>query len=227
LFTVSALPPFGAAANPSNNEVSAKYLTEGVSDTGALNIVASMFFDYRSFDTFGETCVLLAAVVAVFILMRHEGPRDAYDELLHEMEEPKQDVILKSTAAVLVGTMLIFGCYIILNGHLSAGGGFSGGAVLGAALILYTVAYGTRRAVHVINFAIYQRVVTSSLLFYALVKGYSIFAGANHLRDAIPLGKPGDLFSAGLILPLNIAVSLIVACSAYAIFILFSKGEWK
>ena len=63
-----------------------------------------------------------------------------------------------------------------------------------------------------------------SLLFYVVVKGYSFFAGANQVKIAIPLGTPGALFSAGLIIPLNISVGLIVACSMYIIYFMFDKG---
>jgi multicomponent Na+:H+ antiporter subunit B len=143
------------------------------------------------------------------------------------MEEPRQNVILKTTAFPLVAMIMVFGCYVILNGHLSPGGGFSGGAILGASLILYVSAYGMTRARRFINFKIYCRTVSACLIFYALAKGYSFYTGANHIASVIPLGTPGNLFSSGLILPLNVAVGLIVACTMYVIYILFSTGEFK
>ena len=38
--------------------------------------------------------------------------------------------------------IILYGIYVILNGHLSPGGGFSGGSIIGAGLILYAAAYG-------------------------------------------------------------------------------------
>ena len=225
--TVSWLPPFGDPNNPTNNEVPAKYIEDGLQDTGATNIVAGMILDYRAFDTFGETCVLFVTVCAIIMLLHNDGFPDAFDTILHEMEEPRHNVILKNTAFLLIPMILIFGCYVVINGHLSPGGGFSGGAMIGAALILYANAYGIKRAKKFINFKIYRRIVSICLIFYALAKGYSFFTGANHIESVIPLGTPGNLISAGLILPLNIAVGLIVACTVYVICTLFSKGELK
>ena len=48
--------------------------------------------------------------------------------------------------------------------------------------------------------------------------------GAHHLESGIPLGTPGAILSSGLILPLNICVGLVVACTMYAFFALFRKG---
>ena len=186
-----------------------------------------MILDYRAFDTFGEACVLFVAVCAVMILLRHDGPLDTFDFHLYEMNEPRQNPILKTTAFILVAMIMVFGCYIVLNGHLSPGGGFSGGAIFGASLVLYASAYGTARARLFINFRVYCRVVPVCLLFYAGAKGYSFYTGANHISSHIPLGTPGNLLSGGLIMPLNIAVGLVVALTLYAIYILFSTGEFK
>ena len=45
--TVVALPPFGEADNPYNNEVSQRYIEKGIEETGAINFVAGMILDYR------------------------------------------------------------------------------------------------------------------------------------------------------------------------------------
>ena len=58
LWTVAYLPVFGNAGNPDNNEVSARYIEQGLDETGAVNIVTGMILDYRAFDTFGEPSVL-------------------------------------------------------------------------------------------------------------------------------------------------------------------------
>ena len=133
-------------------------------------------------------------------------------------------MILKVVAGLLVPIVFLFGIYIILNGHLSPGGGFSGGAVLGSGLILYLNAFGFQKMEKIFNEKIYRRVTLSALTFYCLAKSYSFFTGANHLESGIPLGTPGAILSSGLILPLNICVGLVVACTMYAFYALFRKG---
>ncbi len=132
--------------------------------------------------------------------------------------EPNHDVILQKCACVLVPLILVFGIYIVLNGHLSPGGGFSGGAVLGSGLILYLNAFGFEKTKRFFTDKVYRRVTLCALTFYCLAKSYSFYTGANHLESGIPLGTPGAILSSGLILPLNICVGLVVACTMYAFY---------
>ena len=134
------------------------------------------------------------------------------------------DIILQKCACVLVPFIMIFGIYIILNGHLSPGGGFSGGAVLGSGLILYLNAFGFEKTERFFTEKVYRRITLCALTFYCVAKSYSFFTGANHLESGIPLGTPGAILSSGLILPLNICVGLVVACTMYAFYTLFRKG---
>ena len=227
VYTVSVLPPFGDPSNPTNNEVPRKFIEDGVQDTGALNVVASMLFEYRAFDTLGEAAVLIAAVCAVLILLRNDGPMATFHTFRREVEEPRQDIILRNMAFLLVGMILVFGAYVVMNGHLTPGGGFSGGAILGAGLVLYVGVFGTNHAYKFLNYKVCSRILSISLLFYIVVKGFSFFTGANQISAKLPLGTPGELFSAGWVMPLNISVGLIVACSMYMMYILFGKGVLK
>lgn len=70
IFTVAELPPYGKPDNPVHNEVSERYITEALEDTGALNMVTSIVLDYRAYDTMFETIVLFTAALAVVITIR-------------------------------------------------------------------------------------------------------------------------------------------------------------
>lgn len=234
LTTVSNLPSFGGENNPINNEVSRRYIERGVQETGAVNIVSGMILDYRAFDTLGESNVLFIAVCAVMIFLRRgSGSRESAQlrecadaEGADSAYEPKNDIILQRVAAILVPIVLLFGLYVILNGHLGPGGGFSGGAVMGAGLILYLNAYGFAKTERFFTARTYKVISCSALAFYALAKAYSFFCGANHVDSGIGLGIPGRIFSAGLILYLNIAVGMVVCCTMYAFYALFRKGDF-
>ncbi|MCD2491360.1 hypothetical protein LQE92_01800 [Lacrimispora sp. NSJ-141] len=230
LWTVVYLPEFGSPDNPINNEVSARYIEKGVEETGATNFVTGMILDYRAFDTFGESCVLFIAATCVLVLMRldnsssKEKMKKKKEEENDRLYEPKNDLILQKVSCVLVPLIFIFGIYIILNGHLSPGGGFSGGAVIGSGLILYLNAFGFKKTERFFTEKTFRRITLAALTFYCLAKSYSFFTGANHMESGIPLGTPGAILSSGLILPLNICVGLVVACTMYAFYTLFRKG---
>lgn len=232
LYTVSALPPFGEADNPYNNEVSRRYLEKGLEETGAVNLVTGMILDYRAFDTFGESTVLFIAACSVMLLLRlgdhqkDEAPTQAMleAEVDDRHYEPKNDLILQTAARLLTPVILLFGIYVVLNGHLSPGGGFSGGAIMGAGLILYLNAFGFQKTERFFTYRTFRVITTCSLLTYAGLKSYSFFTGANGIESGVPLGQPGAILSSGFILPLNLCVGLIVMCTMYAFYTLFRKG---
>ena len=230
LIGVADLPPFGDADNPVNNEVAQRYIERGLQETGAVNIVTGMILDYRAFDTLGESHVLFIATCTVLILLRADRKKGKNSE--EEMEsndrayEPKNDVILQTAARLLVPFIVIFGIYIILCGHLGPGGGFSGGAVIGAGLILYVSAFGFAKTERFFTATTYKWMSFGALACYCLSKTYSFYTGANHIESIIPLGTPGAILSSGLILLLNICVGVVVAGTMYTFYVMFRKGGY-
>lgn len=227
LEAVSELPTFGEPDNPVNNEVAERYIESGLQETGAVNIVTGMILDYRAFDTLGESHVLFIATCTVLILLRidKKDGRDK-DETDDRSYEPKDDVILQTVAKLLVPPIFIFGIYIILAGHLGPGGGFSGGAVIGAGLILYQNAFGFAKTEEFFTAKTYRIMSFGALACYSIAKSYSFYTGANHIESIIPLGDPGAILSSGLILLLNICVGIVVAGTMYTFYAMFRKGGY-
>ncbi len=243
LATVAELPPFGDERNPANNEVIRRYVERGGKETGAQNIVAGLILDYRAFDTFGESAVLFTAAVSVLMLLGASRRNNADDEQamkgndsgknfmqrgppsvrLHTFR--RDDAILRGVASLSMPVIMMMGCVVVINGHLSPGGGFSGGAILSTALILCANAYGFERVHSFFNERTFITTSSTALMIYALSKGYSFFTGANDIHSVIPKGTIGNILSGGLILPLNICVGLIVAGTLYGFYALFSEGE--
>ncbi len=231
MLTISHLPATGVADKPVNNEVAKRYIESGLEETGAVNIVSGMILDYRAFDTLGESHVLFTATITVLIMLRLDkdkkgnlSPHAQENIKSDRLYEPKNDAILQMAASFLVPVIIIFGIYVILNGHLGPGGGFSGGAIIGAGLILYLNAFGFAKTERFFTEKTYKWVSFFSLSFYCIAKSYSFYTGANQLHSVIPKGTPGAILSSGLILPLNIAVGLVVACTMYAFYAMFRKG---
>lgn len=59
--------PFGAPKQPAMDEY---YIANAPAETGASNVVTSIVFDYRGFDTLGEASVLFTAVLGVGLVLR-------------------------------------------------------------------------------------------------------------------------------------------------------------
>ena len=220
LATVMNMPGFGQEDNPINNEVSERYLAQGAEETGSENVVTAMIIGYRGFDTLGESCVLFLAVAAVMILLLRD-PRNTSEHEVRQLEREEAsaqehaDLILKQVAWVLIPFIFLFAIYVLLNGETSPGGGFSGGTILGAGLILFSAAFGTRHMQVLMNRRRYSAVRTFGLLLYGILYGIYIFIGANGLPN----------YLTGMILLIDLAVGLVVACTMYGFYALFSRGE--
>ena len=233
LTAVSNLPIVGQEDRPVNNEVSQKYIEDGLQDTGSVNIVTGMILDYRAFDTLGESHVLFVATCTVLILLRIDTKekKSRLGKIAEEVtddrvREPKNDRILQMVARLLVPPIVIFGIYVVLFGHLGPGGGFSGGAIIGAGLILYLEAFGFAKTERFFTGKTYKCMCFGALACYSLAKTYSFYTGANHIHSVIPLGTPGAILSSGLILILNICVGIVVAGTMYTFYVMFRKGGY-
>ena len=228
LATVAELPPFGHERNPANNEVVRRYVEHGGHETGAQNIVAGLILDYRAFDTFGESSVLFTAACSVLMMLgksRRNRIKNRPLKLNLSSHNLDDEPILRGVASLSIPAILMLGCVVVINGHLTPGGGFSGGAILSTALILAANAYGSERVHEFFNERTFVTLSSTALMIYALSKGYSFFTGANHFHSIIPKGTVGNILSAGLILPLDICVGIIVAGTLYTFYSLFNKGD--
>ena len=212
---VAGLPPFADAGNPTNNEVAERYVGSAEKETGAENAVAGMILNYRGFDTFGESCVLFVALCCVELLLRATTPALRREAEVCEREAAR-DAILAIVARFIVPCVLVFGLCILFHGHLSPGGGFSGGAVLGAALILFAAAFGRDRVRRFFTRRVFDTVRISGLMLYAVMFGLYVFLGANGIESGL---------SRWIVQIIDVAVGLVVMSTMYGFFAFYTKGE--
>ena len=230
LYGISHLPRYGQE-NAFATEVSRRYIENGLEETGALNIVSGMILDYRAFDTLGESHVLFTALVLVTVLLRRDKKNqqseveDYYTVRNDRYFRTSKDVILNKVGTFLVPCILVYGVYVLLNGQLSPGGGFSGGAVMGAAMIIFAASNGFDKVDKFFSLKLSSWVTFAALGFYSFAKGYVFFTGSNGIHNGIPKGTPGAILSGGLILPLDVAVGLVVACTMFGFYSLFRRGN--
>lgn len=133
--------------------------------------------------------------------------------------------IVTNVIKVLLPFIQVLGIYVILFGHLSPGGGFAGGSILGASMIIYRYLNGSEKADAKFNKSTLLKIVSFALTLYGIIKG-SVFIGAffgGH--SLIGIGIPATLISGGFILPLNILIGAVVAIAFYFIATLFEEGD--
>ncbi|NQT75531.1 MAG: DUF4040 domain-containing protein [Candidatus Omnitrophica bacterium] len=68
-FCMKDLPQFGEPIM----RVAQNFISNGLRQTGAANLVTAVVLDYRAYDTLGEATILFTAVVSVLAVMRRIG----------------------------------------------------------------------------------------------------------------------------------------------------------
>jgi len=139
----------------------------------------------------------------------------------------KSSNIIKTIAQKLFPFITLFGIYLILNGHLSPGGGFQGGVVLGTAVILLFLSYGIEATEQKVKMRCLSILEEAIILFFIFLGILGISTGYFFLKNFLPLGRAGQILSAGFMPLLNLVIGIKVAAGIFGIFyILFKyRGE--
>jgi multicomponent Na+:H+ antiporter subunit B len=75
LYADSDLPRMGDSHSPPATHVSPRYIAQSYEETGTPNFVTAVLADYRSYDTLGETTVIVTAGLACLLILGVEIQR--------------------------------------------------------------------------------------------------------------------------------------------------------
>lgn len=133
-----------------------------------------------------------------------------------------KNIIIKNAADVFTPLSIVFGSYVILHGHLSPGGGFQGGVLAAAAIILLYLGYGYKELKNTFNFEMIRKQEAVGAIAYTVFGLLGIFYGYNFCRNVLfKVGNPGDLMSSGTIFFMNFSVGYkVLAGVSFLIFLL-------
>jgi multicomponent Na+:H+ antiporter subunit B len=210
VWAVGGLPDFGHPRGPYADLAPGIMLDE----RHVANAVTGVTFDLRGFDTLGEELILFVAALGATVLLRAQRSERAAEEAAaaEERRGPGTADALRALGAVLVGPVLLLGIYVVVHGALTPGGGFQGGVLLAALLLVY--AAGQVAAV--------QRVRPVSLVevtdavgaaAYMLVAIAGLVFGVAAMDNVLPLGTTGSLLSGGTVPVLSVAVGVEVTAA--------------
>ncbi|QLQ32565.1 MAG: sodium:proton antiporter [Candidatus Thiothrix singaporensis] len=174
------------------NQTARYYAEHTAQDLGAANIVTAIVVTYRGLDTLGEVTVLfLASTIIGMVLAQGHKRRRALQRKLSPSGE-----LLTTGSRLLVPLILLFGAYVFVNGHLTPGGGFQGGAILASAALLLLLTDPLKRFSHAL-IAVLESI--SGLVFVGVGVLGLLLAGGFLDNRILPLGEFGSLISAGAI----------------------------
>ncbi|MFH1577740.1 MAG: MnhB domain-containing protein [Candidatus Omnitrophota bacterium] len=148
---------------------------------------------------------------------------------MEKKQQPGMTLIVKTITRLTVGLILLYGIYIVLHGHLSPGGGFPGGVIIALSFIHLILAFGKDTALQKFNQARASFFESLGAIMFLAIGVAGLFGGY-FFFNFLNKGKPFNLFSAGTIPLLNIAICLKVGSGLFLIFlalVLLSKPEEK
>lgn len=184
--------------NSENEEVI--YQQSSQLESGSANLVTSVVANYRSFDTLGEVTVLFLAAAGIGVVLNSEkSSRKIF-------AEKEASLILSTGVKLLFPLLLLAGSYIFIYGHLSPGGGFQGGAVIATAFLLKMLAdkdFKTKESSITL-------VESGAGIIFVSFGLYGLIKSGSFLQNFMATGTVGDLFSAGIIPLIYIAIAFKV-----------------
>ncbi len=224
---------FNLASNYTENTSLSKlghyYVEKGPLEIGAPNLVTAVVVTYRGLDTLGEVTVLFISAAGVGLLLRRSRRRED-NKILEKGEQTEESIsthkaaseIVETATELLLPMIILFGVYVFMNGHLSPGGGFQGGAIIASGTMFLLLALPES---HLSRLMI---AITESLSgFSYVVVGVLgvIWAGGFLDNRFMELGTYGDLFSAGAIPLIYTFVGLKVGFELSAVLDRFRQED--
>jgi len=195
------LPAFGSSFHPYRDLAVPASVRHGTA-----NVVASLTFDQRGYDTLGEETIFFGSILAVVALLR-----PSEEERL--VRQPDSTTPLQATRLfgyLLLPVTILVALNIVAHGALTPGGGFQGGIMLATGIHLMYVAGRFRSLEKLRPMVVFETGEAAGTAVFAAL-GFAGTAGAGYfLANVLPFGTFGQLLSAGTIPLLNVAVGIAV-----------------
>src|SRR5210317_332877 len=189
LYATFDKPAFGDPNAPVHQHVAPWYLEKTPEYIDIPNVVTAVLGSFRGYDTLGEVFVVFTAGIGVLFLLgggKAAGvlPQDKINEGL------RHHLIPRVVGRVLIPFILLFGLYVQFHGEYGPGGGFQAGAIIAAAIILFALLEGEKRALSVLPERLLLGLMACGPLLYGAVGLAGILLGGNFLDYSVLSSDP-------------------------------------
>jgi multicomponent Na+:H+ antiporter subunit B len=182
IYTVTLMPPMGTKSNPPNVNTIPRYLEHGAEEAGTENIVTGIVLNYRGYDTMGEVTVIFSALSSVIAVLTR-GKRRLQSA---QNSGSKTSPFIRTVTAFVLPFIILFSFYVILHGDTSPGGGFQGGAIIGAAMIIYSIVFSAGETIDGLSNRSLVPFEGTAVLTFFLTGILGVITGASFLTYILP-----------------------------------------
>ena len=135
------------------------------------------------------------------------------------MIQPKDSLIVGMVTRVMVPVIQLFAFYVIFHGHYSPGGGFQGGALLAASILLQRVVFGRNDSQCGFLSKLGTPFGIVGVSLYVLTGLVALLFGGSFLQyDALPLPLSAAMLRNTGILMVELGVAFAVMGTLVSIF---------
>ena len=228
VFAAQDFPEWGNPQSPaSKSPVSSHFIAKTGVDTEVPNMVTAVLADYRGFDTMFETVVVFIAGMAVLAILKNSVKKGSvrFDHIV----DVEPDLIVTNTVRLIVPVIQIFAFYVLAHGHVSPGGGFQGGVLMGASFILVALSWDLETALARFPMNRCIIVAAAGIILYGGIGLLSMFLGGEfldyaELEKVLPVSREMARYHA--MLGVEIGVGLTVTAIMFALYAnLSSEGK--
>lgn len=177
-------PALGDPDAPVQVHVAAEYFPMTRERIDIPNVVTAVLSSFRGYDTLGEVIVVLTAAIGVLFLIGPGAPRGkrSPSKGVAVQEGLKHHEPLRIVGKIAIPFILLFAFYVQFHGEYSPGGGFQAGALLAAAMILYSLLEGQDAAINVIAPGVLKAMAAGGALLFGSVGVLTMLLGGNFLE---------------------------------------------
>ena len=188
-----------------------QYISMYSHDVGGMNAVTAIYLGYRMYDTMFEALMLLISIVAVVHLSFFQ---DTPLVLSGKRSDINRSDVAVYTIRIICPLLLMLGVYLIMNGHITPGGGFQGGVVLASFFIYRYMIF----SIHDIQIG---RVIILKKIIYVGIIVLAVFFIILNVNTYFHISQ--ELY----LIVMNLFIGMKVACGFLVIFYRFATFEWR
>ncbi|MBO8166744.1 MAG: sodium:proton antiporter [Thermotogae bacterium] len=170
------------------------------------NTVTAVYLRSRVYDTLFEVIVFSVGVLGVTIMLKAEPRSELSEQTIFGTAQVYSSGIMAISVTIFL--------YVVLNGHISPGGGFAGGVILASSVVLYGVSSSFIKAL-----SHYEKLRMKILENIALVIILSLMTmGLSFPNFTFGLNEAqsyGSILSGGVIPLINLLIGLKVYAGAW------------
>ena len=216
-------PTYGDPDAPIHQHIAPWYLETTRDVIDIPNVVTAVLGSFRAYDTLGEVFVVFTAGIGVLFLLSAPSGKPRQKTDIHS-DGLRHYLVPRVVGRLLTPFILLFALYVQFHGDYGPGGGFQAGAIFAAAIILYSLLEGEKRALEAIPQSWLIGMMAGGALLYSAVGLAGILLGGNFLDYSVLLDDPVAGQHLGLLL-IEAGVGITVTGVLLSIFHAFAARD--